>query len=68
MTDNLDTCRRQAFEYGATSGQPGFDQRKLHDMVGGCAHRQELLRVDLNATEEKMLRRLIGKEPHGLWS
>jgi hypothetical protein len=37
-------------------------------MVGGCAHRQELLRGDLNATEEKMLRELIGKERQDLWS
>jgi hypothetical protein len=65
--DDLDNRRRRAFEYGATSNQPGFDQQKLHDMVSGCAYRQELLRTDLTAAEEKILQELIGKERPDLW-
>jgi hypothetical protein len=66
--DDLDNCRRRLAEYAATRGQPGFDQQKLHDMVSGCAYRQELLRTDLKAAEVKVLLRLIGKERTDLWS
>jgi hypothetical protein len=65
--DDLDNCRRRVFEYEATRGQPGFDQQKLHDMVSGCAHRQELLRTDLKDAEVKILRELIGNERRDLW-
>jgi hypothetical protein len=67
-SDDLDNYRRRAFAYGATRGKPGFDQQKLHHMVNGCALRQELLRTDLTAAEEKILQELIGKERPDLWS
>jgi hypothetical protein len=66
--DDLDNCRRRVAEYSATRGQTGFDQQKLHDMVSGCAHRQELLRTNLKAGEVKVLRRLIGDERTDLWN
>ena len=66
--DNPELCRRRVLEYEATRGQPGFDQQKLHDMVNGCALRQELLRTDLTPAEEKILRELVGKERPDLWS
>jgi hypothetical protein len=66
--DDLDNCRRHVAEYGATRGQAGFDQQKLHDMVNGCALRQELGRTDLKPAEEKILRELMGKERPNLWS
>jgi hypothetical protein len=68
MTDDLDTCRRRAVEYSATRGEGGFDQQRLHDMVSGCAHRQELLRTDLKAGQRKILQGIMGKERHDLWS
>ena len=66
--DDLDNCRRRVFEYEATRGQPGFDQQKLHDMVSGCAHRQELLRTDLKAGEMQILQGIMGRERLDLWS
>ena len=66
--DDLDFCRRRVVEYAATRGKPGFDQQKLHDMVNGCALRQELGRTDLKPAEEKILRELMGKESLDLWS
>ena len=66
--DDLDFCRRRVAEYAATRGKRGFDQQKLHDMVNGCALRQELQRTDLTPAEKKMLRILIGKERPDLWS
>src|SRR5580704_15188214 len=60
--DDLDFCRRRVVEYAATRGKPGFDQQKLHDMVNGCALRQELLRTDLKLDEVIALQRLIGEE------
>ena len=66
--DDLDFCRRRVVEYAATRGKPGFDQQKFHDMVNGCALRQELQRTDLTPAEKKMLRILIGKERPDLWS
>ena len=66
--DDLDFCRRRVVEYAATRGKPGFDQQKLHDMVSGCALRQELLRTDLKPAEQKILRVLMGKERPDLWS
>lgn len=66
--DDLDNCRRRVAEYAATRGQPGFDHGKLHDMVNGCALRQELGRTDLKPAEEKILRELMGKERLDLWS
>jgi hypothetical protein len=66
--DDLDFCRRRVVEYAATRGKPGFDEQKLHDMVNGCALRQELGRTDLTPAEEKILRELVGKERPDLWS
>jgi hypothetical protein len=66
--DDLDLCRHRVVEYAATRGQPGFDQEKLHDMVRGCAHRQELLRTDLKLDEVIALQRLIVEERTDLWS
>jgi hypothetical protein len=66
--DDLDLCRRRVVEYAATRGKPGFDQQKLHDMVNGCALRQELGRADLTPAEEKKIRKLLGKERPDLWS
>ena len=66
--DDLDLCRRRVVEYAATRGKRGFNQQKLHDMVNGCALRQELGRTDLTPTEEKILRELVGKERPDLWS
>jgi hypothetical protein len=66
--DDLDFCRRRVAEYAATRGKRGFDQQKLHDMVNGCALRQELGRTDLTPAEEKILRELVGKERPDLWS
>jgi hypothetical protein len=60
-TDEVDNCRRRAFAYGATRGQLGFDQQRLHDMVSGCAHRQELLRTDLKAGENADIARNYAK-------
>jgi hypothetical protein len=78
-SDEVDNYRRRAFAYGATRGQLGFDQQKLHDMVSSCAHRQELLRTDLKAGEMQILQGLwkrsastSGVDPHkamlGRWS
>jgi hypothetical protein len=67
-SDYVDKCRARAFAYAATRGEPGFDQRKLHDMVSGCAHRQELLRTDLKAGELKILQGIMGRERLDLWS
>jgi hypothetical protein len=66
-TDDLDHYRRQVFAYAATRDQLGFDQQKLHDMVSGCAHRQELLRTDLEAGEMHILRGIMGRERLDLW-
>jgi hypothetical protein len=68
MINDLEACRRRVAEYGATRGQPGFNKHKLHEMVSGCAHRQELLRTDLTTGEAKMLRKLIERERRDLWS
>ena len=65
---DLDFRRRRLAEYAATRGKPGFDQQKLHDMVNGCALRQELLRTDLKLDEVIALQRLIGEERPDLWS
>jgi hypothetical protein len=65
---DLDNCRRRVAEYVATRGKMGFDEQKLHDMVNGCALRQELGRTDLKPAEEKILRDLMGKERLDLWS
>jgi hypothetical protein len=67
-SDDLDHSRHRAFAYGATRGQAGFDQQKLHDMVSGCAHRQELLRTDLKNAEKEILGQLIGQESPDLWA
>jgi hypothetical protein len=67
-SDDLDHYRRRVFAYAATRGQMGFDQQKLHDMVSGCAHRQELLRTDLKAGEMLILRGIMGRERLDLWS
>jgi hypothetical protein len=66
--DDLDLCRRRVVEYAATRGKPGFDEQKLHEMVNGCALRQELGRTDLTPAEEKILRELVGMERPDLWS
>jgi hypothetical protein len=69
LTNNdLDSCRRRVAEYAAARRKPGFDKQKLHDMVNGCALRQELGRTDLKPAEEKILRKLMGKERLDLWS
>jgi hypothetical protein len=69
LTNNdQDNCRRRAAKYAATRGKPGFDEQKLHDMVNGCALRQELGRTDLKPAEEKILRELMAKERLDLWS
>ena len=67
-SDDVDHYRRQTFAYGATRGQLGFDQQKLHDMVSGCAHRRELLRTDLKAGEMQILQGIMGKERLDLWT
>jgi hypothetical protein len=67
-SDDVDRYRRRVFAYAATRGQLGFDQQKLHDMVSGCAHRQELLRTDLTAGELKILTGIMEKERLDLWS
>ena len=64
---DLDACRRRVAEYAATRGKRGFDQKTLHAMINGCAHRQELLRTDLKTAEAKVLRGLIGEERLDLW-
>jgi hypothetical protein len=66
--DDPELCRRRVVESSATRCKPGFDQQKLHDMVNGCALRQELGRTDLKPAEEKILRELIGNERPDLWS
>ena len=66
--DDPELCRRRVVEYAATRGKPGFDQQKLHDMVNGCALRQELGRTDLTPAKVKVLRELVGKERPDLWS
>ena len=66
--DDPEPCRRRVVEYAATRGKPGFDEQKLHEMVSGCALRQELLRTDLKPAEQKILRVLMGKERPDLWS
>jgi len=67
-SDDVDHYRGQTFAYGATRGQLGFDEQKLHDMVSGCAHRQELLRTDLKAGEMQILQGIMGKERLDLWT
>jgi hypothetical protein len=64
---DLDNYRRRAFAYAETRGQTGFDQQRLHAMVSGCAHRQELLRTDLNAGELAILKGIMGRERLDLW-
>jgi hypothetical protein len=54
--------------YAATRGQLGFDQQRLHDMVSGCAHRQELLRTDLKAGEMQILQGIMLRERLDLWT
>jgi hypothetical protein len=66
--DDLERCRRRVVEHASARRKPGFDQQKLHEMVNGCALRQELLRTDLKPAEEKVLRELLGKERPDLWS
>ena len=66
--DDLDHFRRRVFAYAATRGQLGFDQQKLHDMVSGCAHRQELLRTDLKAGEMQILQGIMLRERLDLWA
>ena len=67
-SDDLVNYRRRTVAYLATRGEPGFDEQKLHDMVNGCALRHELGRTDLKPAEEKILRKLMGKERPDLWS
>jgi hypothetical protein len=67
ISDEVDFCRRRVFAYAATRGQLGFDQQKLHDMVSGCAHRQELLRTDLKAGEMQILQGIMLRERLDLW-
>jgi hypothetical protein len=67
-SDDLDHYRRRVFAHAATRDQLGFDQQKLHDMVSGCAHRQELLRTDLKTGELKVLQGIMGRERIDLWS
>jgi hypothetical protein len=68
MINDLEACRRRVIEYGATRGRPAFNEDKLHKMVSGCAHRQELLRTDLTPDEVRMLKKLIERERLDLWS
>ena len=56
-------------EYEARWGEPGFDEQKLLDMIGGCARRRMLRdRTDLTPEQEKGLREVIDNEPADLWS
>ena len=44
-------------EYEARWGEPGFDEQKLLDMIGGCARRRMLRdRTDLTPEQAKGLR------------
>ena len=65
--DDVAHYRHRAFAYGTRRGQIGFDEQKLHDMVSGCAHRQELLRTDLKAGELTILQGIMGRERLDLW-
>jgi hypothetical protein len=55
-------------EYEARWGEPGFDERKLLDMIGGCARRRMLRdRTDLTAKAVEELKALIDNERADLW-
>jgi hypothetical protein len=62
---DLDYCRRRLVEYGATRGEPGFDEMKLLAMRDGCWRRDGLLRTGLEPGAEQSLRE---GEPPDLWS
>jgi hypothetical protein len=66
-SDDVAHYRRRTFAYGATRGQLGFNEQKLHAMVSGCAHRQELLRTDLEASQMQILQGMMGRERLDLW-
>jgi hypothetical protein len=56
-------------EYEARWGEPGFDERKLLDMIGGCARRRMLRdRTDLTPEQTKLLQDVIDNERADLWS
>jgi hypothetical protein len=67
-SDDVAHYRRRTIAYGATRGELGFDQQKLDAMVSGCAHRQELLRADLEAGQMQILQGIMGRERLDLWS
>ena len=55
-------------EYEARWGEPGFDEQKLLDMIGGCARRRMLRdRTDLTPEQEEGLREVIDNERADLW-
>jgi hypothetical protein len=55
-------------EYEARWGEPGFDERKLLDMIGGCARRRMLRdRTDLTPEQAKLLQGVIDNERPDLW-
>jgi hypothetical protein len=69
VTYDLAFYQRLREEYEARWGEPGFDEQKLLDMIGGCARRRMLRdRTDLTAEQEKGLREVIDNEPADLWS
>jgi hypothetical protein len=57
---------REAYE--ARWGEPGFNERKLLDMISGCARRRILRdRSDLTAKAVEELQALIENERADLW-
>ena len=55
-------------EYEARWGEPGFSERKLLDMISGCARRRMLSdRTDLTAKAVEELKALIDNERADLW-
>ena len=69
MTYDLAFYQRLREVYEARWGEPGFDEQKLLDMIGGCARRRILRdRTDLTPEQEKGLREVIDNEPADLWS
>ena len=55
-------------QYEAGWGEPGFDERKLLDMIGGCARRRMLRdRTDLTTEQQEGLREVIENEHPDLW-
>jgi hypothetical protein len=64
---DLDHHQRLREAYEARRGEQGFDEKKLTDMVSGCARRRTLRDGGLTPEQAKGVREVIENEHPDLW-